>query len=144
MQSILDETTLNTVRNGVSDASPVLQKCINIAADRKMPLHIPQGMYRICKTLLLPSDCSIIASDCAKIFLDGERKKQRGDYLLSNADTENGNENISISGGIWDGNNQGKGNTKPDIFDKNGWRFVCSHNDLSGTERILVFDMVTQ
>lgn len=38
----------------------------------------------------------------------------------------------------------GQGEDIKDIFDKNGWRFVCSHNDLSGTERILVFDMVTQ
>lgn len=30
------------------------------------------------------------------------------------------------------------------IFYKNGWHFVCSHNDLSGTERVLVFNMETQ
>ena len=28
------------------------------------------------------------------------------------------------------------------IFNNNGWHFVCSRNDLSGTERVLVFDMV--
>lgn len=121
MKSIIDETTLDTVRNGSDDAAPILQKCINIAAEKRVPLHIPQGIYKVCKTLLLPSNCSIIASDCTKIFLDGDIKKQRGDYLLSNADTENGNENISITGGIWDGNNKGAGNAKPDIFDKDGY-----------------------
>lgn len=53
--------------------------------------------------------------------MDGNIKKQRGDFLITNSDFENGNENITITGGIWDGNNQGKFNTKPDLFDKNGY-----------------------
>ena len=37
-----------------------------------------------------------------------------------------------------------QGDDIKNIFHKNGWKFICSHNDLSGTERVLVFEMATQ
>ncbi|MBR4891919.1 MAG: peptide chain release factor N(5)-glutamine methyltransferase [Alphaproteobacteria bacterium] len=40
------------------------------------------------------------------------------------------------------GINQGK--DIQNIFKKNNWNFVCSHNDLSGIERVLVFDLVAK
>ena len=39
----------------------------------------------------------------------------------TNADTLNGNVNIKITGGIWDGNNTAPENAKPDLFDKEGY-----------------------
>jgi len=51
--------------------------------------------------------------------------KRRGDYLLTNADPVGGNRNITIRGGVWDGNSMGKQNKKPsDIFDPNGFSGV--------------------
>ena len=109
------------IADGVTDVSATIQNAINTAKEMGLPLYIPTGMYKVSEPLKVPSDFNIVASMCAKIVLDGERKKHIGDFLLTNDDTENGNKNISITGGIWDGNNTGTGNKKPDIFDKNGY-----------------------
>jgi len=109
------------IADGVTDVSATLQNAINTAKEKGLPLYIPTGVYKVSEPLKVPSDFNIVASMCAKIVLDGERKKHIGDFLLTNDDTENGNKNISITGGIWDGNNTGTGNKKPDIFDKNGY-----------------------
>ena len=101
--------------------SKTIQNAINTAKEKGLPLYIPTGVYKVSEALKIPSDFNIVASMCAKIVLDGERKKHIGDFLLTNDDTEKGNQNISITGGIWDGNNTGTGNKKPDIFDKNGY-----------------------
>lgn len=109
------------IADGVTDVSAAFQNAINTAKEMGLPLYIPTGVYKVSENLKVPSDFNIVASMCAKIVLDGERKKHIGDFLLTNDDTENGNKNISITGGIWDGNNTGTGNKKPDIFDKNGY-----------------------
>lgn len=83
---------------------------------------IPQGIYRISETLKIHSNTSIIADCGAKLVLKSSTRRHRNDFLLTNSDTENGNENISITGGIWDGNNTCEHNRKPDdLFDKNGY-----------------------
>ena len=121
MEKIYNVLDAGAVADGITDNSEALQKGIDTAKKRGVSLYIPTGVYMVLETLKIPSDFSIIASGCAKIVLDGERKKHKGDFLLTNDDTENGNVNISITGGIWDGNNKGVGNQKPDIFDKNGY-----------------------
>lgn len=82
---------------------------------------IPQGIYLISNTLLVPSNTTIAADPTAKLVLKGGSRKHRGDFLLSNSDMENGNKNITITGGIWDGNNQEPANAKPDLFDEQGF-----------------------
>ena len=67
---------------------------------------IPQGIYHISDTLYVPSNTTILADPTAKIVLTGGKRKHRGDFLLSNSDVENGNRNITVIGGIWDGSNQ--------------------------------------
>jgi len=87
-------------------------------------ITIPQGIYLISQTLKVRSDTSIIADRNAKIVMKSVVRRERNDFLLSNSDTQNGNINISISGGIWDGNNIAPENKKPDLFDKNGYSGV--------------------
>lgn len=108
---------LFTVNDGISDATEVIQNLL----DRGGKIEIPQGNYRITKTLRVFSDTTIIAHRQARLFLCGNTLKKAEGFLLSNSDTENGNCNISITGGIWDGNNQGPMNDKKDIFDLTGY-----------------------
>ncbi|MGI6249418.1 MAG: glycosyl hydrolase family 28-related protein [Acutalibacteraceae bacterium] len=94
---------------------------IQTAFDQRGEIYIPEGDYRITKTLLVRSDTTIDAHEKARLFMCGDTPKKRNDFLISNSDTENGNCNIKITGGIWDGNNQGKYNIKADLFDMNGY-----------------------
>lgn len=107
------------IGDGITDDSEAFQKALFSGSAN---IVVPDGDYRIAKTLRVPSRTRIMASDGARIFHCGETPKKRGDFLLTNSDHEKGNEDISINGGIWDGNNTGKFNTKnPDLFDDNAW-----------------------
>lgn len=103
--------------NGLTDDTAYIQQ----ALDQGREIYIPDGDYRITKTLLVKSNTTIHAQEKARLFMCGNTPKKRNDFLISNSDTENGNCNIKITGGIWDGNNQGTYNTKPDLFDQNGY-----------------------
>ena len=108
---------LYNVNDGIADATAVLQKLL----DKGGIVEIPQGSYRVTSTLYIHSDTFISAHRQARIFMCGDTPKASGDFLISNSDTENGNVNISVTGGIWDGNNQGRMNDKKDIFDLSGY-----------------------
>jgi hypothetical protein len=103
--------------NGIQDDYAAIQAALDSGAGE---IVIPMGIYPISRTLLVSSHTAIKADRGAKLVLIGERKK-RGDFLLTNKDVKNGNKDICITGGIWDGNNQAPENAKPDIFDKNGY-----------------------
>ncbi len=112
----MNNTSINitAVGDGIADDTAAIQAALFSGAP---VVNIPNGSYRITKTLLVPCHTHIRASKNARLFLCGDVPKKRGDFLLSNADTVNGNEDIAITGGIWDGNNQGKYNTKNlDLF----------------------------
>lgn len=114
-------TDFGADRTGRADISDAFARAVSEAA-KGAELFIPAGRYKVSRTLLVPSNVTVTADPCARIFLDGEPKKHRGDYLLTNADHEHGNQNITIRGGVWDGNSAGKENKKPeDIFDPNGF-----------------------
>ena len=105
--------------DGRSDDSAAIQRALFAGARRVI---IPDGAYRICNTLRVPSDTAIEATPDARIFSCGETPKKRGDFLLTNSDHLHGNENIAITGGVWDGNNQGRCNVKdPDLFNPEAW-----------------------
>ncbi len=111
--------SFGAVGDGQADDTPAFQKALDAGARR---VRIPAGSYRMTATLRVPSDITIKADAQARIFADGNTPKKRGDFLLTNADLVNGNANITIQGGIWDGNNQGPCNTKPeDLFDPEAW-----------------------
>lgn len=117
----IDVCAYGADNSGSDDSFAAFTRAIDAAHTAHKTLYIPTGLYKITETLRIPSDFRLYAEPTARIFLDGERKKQRGDFLLSNDDPVHGNVNIHIAGGVWDGNNRGAGNAKPDIFDKNGY-----------------------
>ena len=107
--------------SGATDSSTAFAKAVEKANQKRLPVYIPTGLYILESTWLLPSDTVVLAEKTARIKLGGARRKTRGDFLLSNADTVKGNKNIAVFGGVWDGNNTSANNAKPDLFDKNGY-----------------------
>jgi len=104
--------------DGVHDDFAAVQAALDSGAEE---IYIPQGIYCISDTLKVHSNTRITADKTAKIVMKCKTRRQRNDFLLSNSDTAGGNKNITIVGGIWDGNNTAPENAKPDIFDKNGY-----------------------
>ncbi len=114
-KSVLDFGALG---NGIHDDYGAFQTALNSGASI---ITIPQGIYPISQTLKVNSNTTIIADRNAKIIMKSSCRRKRNEFLVSNSDTANGNENIKITGGIWDGNNTAAENEKPDIFDKDGY-----------------------
>lgn len=104
--------------DGIADDSPALQRAIDCSGGY---LELPAGIYRITSALRLPSDMHLHLHPYAVMKLCGETQRAEGDYLITNADPLNGNSNIRIEGGLWDGNCCGTYNEKPDIFTPHGW-----------------------
>lgn len=104
--------------DGIRDDYHAFQEALNSGAN---VVTIPQGIYWISQTLKINSNTHIIADRCAKIVMKSVSRRKRNEFLLSNSDTVNGNKNIKITGGIWDGNNTAPENAKPDLFDKEGY-----------------------
>ncbi len=104
--------------DGIHDDFASLQKAFDSG---EKEIHIPTGIYNISGTLKVHSDTDIIADKTAKIVMKSKERRKRNEFLLSNANPDTGNKNISITGGIWDGNNTQQENAKPDLFDKTGY-----------------------
>ena len=120
MKKIIDAREFGALGNGIQNESPFLQKALEAAVNGI--LTIPDGTYRIVETLKIPSNVEIRASGSARLFHCGSAPKKRGDFLISNRNVDTGNENISINGGVWEGNFDGVNNTKnPDLFAEDAW-----------------------
>ena len=104
--------------DGMHDDYAPIQAALDSGAQE---IYIPQGIYCIRETLKVPSNMCIVADKTAKVVMKSASRRKRNDFLLSNADAEKGNTNITVIGGIWDGNNTAPENAKPDLFDKNGY-----------------------
>ena len=77
---------------------------------------IPKGTYIVDRTIRIPSHRHIHAVDARIVFVAGE-KLTAGGFLVSNADVEDGNEDITIDGGTWDGGLGHEFNIKgPDLY----------------------------
>ncbi len=114
-ENTVDVKNFGAAGNGTADDTAAIQQALSSGTAKVV---IPDGNYRITGTLRVPSHTHIEASAKARLFMCGDTPKKRGDFLLTNADHEGGNEDIAITGGIWDGNNSGKFNTKADdLFD---------------------------
>ena len=86
--------------DGVHDDSVAIQALL----DRREPLvklPPPTKFYLISKTLRIHSNQELKLDRFSVVRL----AKQSNCYMLANDDFEGGNENIAISGGIWDYNN---------------------------------------
>ena len=106
------------IGDGFTDDTVAFQNALNSGAANVI---VPFGRYKISQTLLLPSNTTILADQCARIILSPTQTLKRGEFLLSNADVTGGNVNVAICGGIWDGNNRAPECAKPDLFDKTGY-----------------------
>lgn len=106
------------IGNGLADDSPALQRAIDACGGY---LELPAGIYRITRPLRIPSDLHLKLSPYSVMKLCGNTKRGEGDFLLCNSDPVNGNKNIRIEGGLWDGNCLAPANVKPDIFTPHGW-----------------------
>lgn len=91
------------VANGRCDAAPALQE----ALDRGGEINIPGGNYLLGDTLRVHSNTSMVAASDATFFLaDGVGKHSRN-FMITNANPGNGNDNITLQGGRWDANGPG-------------------------------------
>lgn len=98
--------------DGVTDCAPAFQAAL--ATGRTV--RVPAGRYLVGRTLRVPSGARIEADAAAHLRLADGAATAPDDFLLTNADPASGNADISIRGGIWDGNNAG--NPRPaGLFD---------------------------
>jgi len=105
--------------DGSAADDAAIQKALDSGAAR---VEIPAGAYRITRTLFVRSNTAIAAEPGARVFVCGETPHRRGDFLLTNAGHAEGDANITIRGGVWDGHNAGRLNVKPpDLFDPGAW-----------------------
>ena len=123
MNNFLNVRLLGAAGDGIADDAPAIQNALDRAeAMGGGEVYIPAGNYRIGRTLYIGDGTGIWADPEARLFVCEKTPKKRGDFLLSNRDPEKGNCNISVIGGTWDGNFDGKNNTKPsDLFDQNAF-----------------------
>lgn len=109
-----DVTKHGATGDGVNDDSAPIQALLD---GGHKEIFIPAGRYRIRETLRVDSFTSIVADPDARLFVCGETDHDADSFLLTNRDHAFGNAAIHISGGIWDGNKQGRTNFKdPDLF----------------------------
>lgn len=110
-----DVREFGAVGDGVHDDHAAFQKALD---NNDGLVLIPDGQYKIGVTLKVPSNTEIKALRNAHIFFADGAGKTNQDFLLTNADHLNGNENILVQGGIWDGNNPAnpRGLDAPDSY----------------------------
>lgn len=122
MNNILSIHDFGAAGTGQTDDSNAIQRALDDADGNGVTVYIPAGTYRIGKTLYVGNDTTLRCDSGARLFVCEKQPKKRGDFLLSNRDTVNGNRNIAVYGGTWDGNFDGKNNNKPaDLFDPDAW-----------------------
>ncbi len=98
--------------DGLTDCAPA----INAALKEESVIFIPQGRWLIGNEILIPSHRKIKADEKAVIFcMDDRFTGQNMRAAVTNSDYENGNEDITVEGGVWDGNNARNPR-------KDGWR----------------------
>jgi hypothetical protein len=86
--------------NGIVDDTQAIQALLDSGA-KTVYLPEPEVCYLISKALVIHSGQTLKLDPNTVIRLaDGAM-----DYLLINSDRDSGNKNISVTGGIWDGNN---------------------------------------
>lgn len=115
MSRVVSVTDFGAVGDGRTDDTRAFEAALSSGADEVV---IPFGEYRLTRTVYVGSDTKISADRCAKMVMGREERARRGDFLLSAIE---GSENITVSGGIWDGRNSLPENDKPDLFDKDGY-----------------------
>jgi polygalacturonase len=97
--------------DAVADDTAALQKALDGGG---CTVVIPPGIYLIRSALLIDSNTVIQADPRAIIRLADHAGNSIGVFLLKNRDEQNGNHDIMVEGGIWDGNNPNNPRGRPD------------------------------
>lgn len=102
------QTTVNVresgaVGDGVQDDTAAIQNVLN---GGHRTVLIPAGTYKISAALLLDSATTLRADEKAIIRLADHAGNDVNLFLLTNRDRKAGNTDITVEGGIWDGNNE--------------------------------------
>jgi polygalacturonase len=108
LKTVRVETTVNVrnagaVGNGIHDDTAAIQKALDGA---KREVIIPPGTYLISATLKVHSQTRIKAAATSVIRLADHAGRDFDTFLLCNANPQEGNADIIVEGGIWDGNSE--------------------------------------
>lgn len=95
-------TDFDVPNRGDADASAGIQRALDSGAPH---IYIPYGTYRIDKGLNISGSTRLVVHPQATLFFADGAGRCASDFLISNRNEDSGDKDISISGGIWDGNN---------------------------------------
>ncbi len=90
--------------DGVHDDGPAIQKALD-ATERPLTVLIPDGVYVVGAALRVGSATTVRAASNAVVRLADDAGKDCHSFVIANRDWANGNTDISVEGGVWDGNN---------------------------------------
>ena len=93
--------------DGSGDDAPALQAALDAGAP---VVVVPSGVYRVGQTLRVRSGTRLCLHPAAVIRQADGAGRDSANFVLTNADPERGDCDITITGGIWDGN--AAGNTR--------------------------------
>lgn len=83
-----------------------LAKLINGALKTDKSVILERGIYELDGTIYMPDDSSLVLRDGAILKAQDHAFDKAGCVsVITNSDKQNGNRNITISGGVFDGNN---------------------------------------
>ena len=83
-----------------------LAKLINGALKTDKSVILESGIYELDGTIYMPDDSSLVLRDGAILKAQDHAFDKAGCVsVITNSDKQNGNRNIKISGGVFDGNN---------------------------------------
>jgi hypothetical protein len=104
IESVINPLQFGARGNGSTDASPAIQKALSKAKDiGGATVVIPYGKYLLSSTLVIYKNTSLITDQGTQLI------RNHTGYMLVNGETTsqftgyNGNGNIIVQGGIWDG-----------------------------------------
>lgn len=99
----VDVKQCGAIGDGAADDTDAIQKALT---GGQRTVVIPPGTYKVTAALTIDSGTAIQADPKAIIRLADHAGTNAGVFLLTNRDPADGNTNITVEGGIWDGNNE--------------------------------------
>lgn len=91
------------IGDGKHDDAPAIQKALDSGS---AIVIIPPGVYRVNQALRIGSGTTLKVDPKAVIRLADDAGNHASVFILTNRNPGNGNANITVEGGIWDGNNE--------------------------------------
>ena len=106
---VTDVRKAGAAGDGIHDDSPIINSCLANGGE----VHIPAGNYALGSTLMIGSRTHLVCDAGAHLKIMAGAQNGPEDFLLSCVP---GSEDITIEGGIWDGNCGGN-DRGTDLFD---------------------------